>query len=173
MKDIPHGTRSRYVNRRCRCIPCRAAQNEYQRDRIAKVRAGIWQRPVSARRVRQHLFYLSSHGVGRRTVSDITGLSMRVLADYKRGRRKRIGRANEKLILSITKKALYDRKLVPLTATERIVQKLMKEGFLKFQIATRAGISPSVLSKRKGYVFARTEMKLEQFYNRVTAEAAA
>lgn len=32
MTDIPHGTRSKYVNDKCRCVPCTAANAEYRID---------------------------------------------------------------------------------------------------------------------------------------------
>lgn len=41
MPEIPHGTLSRYTNKKCRCDACRAASQAYQQMRKDRIAAGL------------------------------------------------------------------------------------------------------------------------------------
>ena len=80
-----HGTRAKYVAEQCRCPACRAANSEYAYRRAHK---GV--DLVDAAETRRYLKILSRHGIGRRQVSAITGLSLSTIGDIAAGRHRRV-----------------------------------------------------------------------------------
>lgn len=165
----PHGTRSRY-QQGCRCFHCRRVCAEYQKNRIARHKAGEPSNHiVSATRAREHILTLGKSGVGLGTISEISGVNKSTLSLIRLGRKAQIREANERLILSVTKEARIDATRVSSKKTRRMVVKLNQEGFTHAEIAKRAGVSRSVFLPRKRSVYARTEMRVERFYNKIMA----
>lgn len=102
----PCGTRSKYVTG-CRCAECRQANAAYQRDRERhqrRVAYGVevpivrWVDPTEAR---EHLAWLSTIGIGRRTVAEHTGLSLSQLRQIAKGFATKIKPATAERILTV------------------------------------------------------------------------
>lgn len=167
---MKHGTRSMFVNRKCRCLPCRAANSDYQNSRRIKMRDGKWNPFTSASRVRKHLLRLSQHGVGKLTVSEITGIPIYALWSYKTGRTKSLRAEREQLILGVTRNALSQRTLLPAKKTLRMMKGLKREGFTHRLLAERLGVKVVKIG-RKPCVRAESEMRIEKLYNRYVTAA--
>lgn len=165
----PHGTRTRY-QQGCRCLPCRVATAAYQRQRVAARQRGESNKLVSAEQVKAHLEKLSSAGVGKLTVSEITGIHHASLGKYKSGSRKFICEKNQRLILAVTEEALTDGKHISSRETRRLIKRLVRMGFTKAEIAKRLGYRAGRLSiARRSCVTARTAMKVEKFFRQLEA----
>ena len=100
----PHGTRAKYVVEKCRCAECRRANCEYQTMRERRKAYEAWgdiePALVPADEVREHLEFLSSAGIGLRTVARRTGLSRSTLSKLRR-RTQRVRPRTADLILGL------------------------------------------------------------------------
>lgn len=100
----PHGTRAKYVVERCRCPACRQANCDYQKRRERRKAYEAWgdvePALVPADEVREHLEFLSSVGIGLRTVARRTSLSRSTLQKLKR-RTQRVRPRTANLILGL------------------------------------------------------------------------
>lgn len=165
----PHGTRARY-QQGCHCFHCRRACADYQRKRVAKHKAGEPSNNiVSAERARKHLRQLRKCHVGLGTITEITGIAKTTLCFIRSGRKAHLREANERLILSVTKDARIDTTRVSSAKTRRMVVRLNREGFTHEQIAKRTGVAPGAFAPARRFLYARTEMRVEKFYNKIMA----
>lgn len=163
----PHGNRIRYMAG-CRCIPCRAANSNYETERAAARRRGEWNGLVDAKIVRHHLRMLSNRGIGRDTVADITGLSPSTIDLYRTGKRKQLRAMNEKAILAITTdQVVTDAQLISARKTWERLRWMLNEGFTKTEIARRLGYKSHALQLNKQRITARNAQRVEQLYNRL------
>lgn len=85
----PHGTRIKYMGG-CRCSPCRAANTQYEKDRVNARRAGDWNGIVNAADARQHIEQLAKQNVGRRAIGAATDIADTILTEIKSGKRQYI-----------------------------------------------------------------------------------
>lgn len=136
---------------------------------------------IPAGRTRRRLITLSKSGIGRKAVVEFTGLDHRTLAKIKNGRTRYVRKETCDLIFSVPFNAYCDRALIDARPTIKLIARVQREGFTKSEIARR--LSPKVRAKYKpGYaslqiangskVLARTAMRVEQFFQRLNAEAA-
>ena len=133
---------------------------------------------VLAGRSRRRLITLSRRGVGRKAVHEFTGLDHKTLREIKSGATKYVRRSTHALIFSVPFNAHCDKALIPARKTWQMVTALKEEGFTQSELARRLGNKPSrrshqTLNIGKDRVTAKTQMKVEQLYNRVMAEAVA
>lgn len=164
MNTRAHGTRAKYVIEKCRCTACTTANRMYARERdrsINRDKLGTGPphaRYVDAAQARAHLRWLSSVGVGRRTIARRTGLSLSALQEIKAGRHRRIRPETADSILGVGK---FDRpKATRVDATEAfaLVDDLLYLGFTKVRIAEALGCSKSLqLAKSKQMTLTRLE----------------
>ena len=166
--DKPHGSRIKYMSG-CRCVRCRAANSNYQAERAAAHRRGEWNGCVPADTAREHLQMLSRHGIGRRSVADITGIAESSLQLISQGKRKNLRAMNEKKILSVGTDAVNDASLVAARETWQRVRWLMSQGFTKAGIAKRLGYKNPALQFNKRRLTARNAVKIERLYNMIRA----
>lgn len=71
----PHGTRGRYSQDRCRCVPCRTAALTYETNRNRQKVYGRWNAYADAEPVRRHVRSLMEYGIGWRTIAETAGVS--------------------------------------------------------------------------------------------------
>jgi hypothetical protein len=65
-----HGKRSTYIRKKCRCVPCRASENAYQRSRYATVPEKRAQSAAAAERYRERNRDLVNHRQREKTAAD-------------------------------------------------------------------------------------------------------
>ena len=157
----PHGDRLRYMGG-CKCVPCRAANSRYETERAAARRRGEWNGIVSAAGAQRHLLRLADRGIGRRTVSDITGISHSTLQKIKTGERKHLRAMNEKKILAVSTDLQNDATLIPAKETNRHIRWLLDEGFTRKSIARRLGYKSPALQFNRKRITARNARKIER-----------
>jgi hypothetical protein len=167
--DKPHGNRIRYMSG-CRCVPCRAANSNYETTRAAARKRGEWNGVVSANRARRHLLLLSRREIGRDTVADITGIAPSTLDLIRRGKRKNLRAMNEKKILAIELDSIVnDAMRIPATKTWEQIRWLLANGFTKGSLALRLGYKTRALQLNRKKITAKNAMRVELLYNQLRA----
>lgn len=159
----PHGTRLRYMAG-CKCFKCRRANSDYERSRQAARIAGDWNGIVNATRARNHLEMLHRSGVGRRTVSDITGVPHSTIHEIRKGRKRRIRARTEQRILAIGPNAA---QIVPAARTHKLIREILDEGFSKAEVARRLGYRSPALQFNRRRVTARNEARVIALHSKL------
>lgn len=166
-KAKPHGTRIKYLGG-CKCLLCRAANANYQKQRDAAKRRGESNGLIDASEVRRHLLDLSDRGIGRDTIADIVGVCVTSVELWRSGKRKNIRALTARKILAISQKALLtDAQLIPAKKTWTLINWMLGEGFTKGEIARRLGYKTRALQLNRRVITARNAQKVEQLYNRL------
>lgn len=138
------GTRSRYNQKDCRCEDCTEAQRVYHADRRRQVAYGRWNPWVDAGPARKHLQELQAAGLGRRRISELSGLDQSTIRRIQQGRAQiRHATAERILAVSATIEALAGTALVDATGSHRRLQALVAVGWSQRRLAARLGISPA------------------------------
>lgn len=175
-RSITHGT-TRGAWSGCKCTPCRAALNDYNKARVADRKQGGWRGGISADKVRAHLMQFDN----LQCLADVLGVGRCYLWRIREGQQKQVRPGTEKRILAVDPKMVYQQRLLCMRDTVRVpkrptmarVRRLQREGFTYTQIARKANVAPRIFTNKNRNVTARTEMRVEQLYNRIMAEAAA
>lgn len=102
-----HGTRSTYVNLKCRCLACTDANQEYHRGLYygEKLSRDI-------RKTRRHIHKLAAAGLSQRDMQRISGISAKTICNINTGRAKYVYRATEDAICGIAIPGAPDQPLV-------------------------------------------------------------
>lgn len=172
-----HGTRTHYV-KGCRCEPCTAANREYARNRDRKqrrIRYGIEQptiKFVDASETRQHLLWLRSFGVGRRTVSERTGIGQTALWEIVRGDTRKVHVETERKILNLLRDTRNGAMLVDASLTQKRIAWLQRQGWSKARIARELGYVKPTIQFRGDRITYRNEQRIEQLVRMVLTDAA-
>lgn len=147
--SAPHGTVARYTGRdRCRCSRCRAAASRNAKLRAYNAGRGM-PATVDAGPVREHLDRLRAVGIGRRTVSARTQVSLSALYCITAGRSKRVRRSVAVAILGVEvdPNARGAGALAPLTASTRRLQALAVLGWSLPELSVRSALDRDLLSR--------------------------
>lgn len=168
----PHGDRLRYMAG-CRCDQCRRANTAYEIERSKARKAGDWNGLVSADKARAHLSALSAKNVGRRSVSDVTGVASSILVEIIAGRKTRIRARTERLILAVTEAAAADRALIPAKATWKLLDELLADGYTKTELAHQLGYKRPALQLDREWVTVRNAHQVKCLYQRLRKCSAA
>lgn len=159
---MSHGLRKTYASG-CHCVLCKRANADYQARRDA-----FGPYLVSAERARKHLRRLKGT-VGLVTVADITGIHIVRLGAIRSGKTRSIRPERERVILNVDANAA---DIVSAKEVHRMTKELLKEGFTHRSLGERMGLNGPFRIQRKDFVRAKTQMRLEKFYNKIMAEAA-
>lgn len=159
----------------CRCLPCRAAVARYNLGRIEARKAGDWQGYVSATNVRKHLKRFKN----LQAVADVTGMNASYLRRIRSGRNRHVRAQTEKRILAIEVEAIEKQRslfasdgvFVSAVPVRRMIRILERQGFNSRVLGQRLKLSGDLRIKGKT-VRAWNAMRIEKFYNQLTAEAA-
>lgn len=147
-----HGTHVRYVQGPneydargigCRCEPCRQSNRDYEKERSQRTEPAY----VAAGPARAHLAWLSTHNIGLKTISKISGLSHGGLSklvhgDYGRGMppSRRIRPATAERILALRPSDFaHTQTREPAAPILDMVDRLVAAGVPKVRIAERIG----------------------------------
>lgn len=165
-----HGTHAKYAVERCRCELCRVAQRDYNRNRIRQMSRpdGVWRPYVDAGPVRDHLEWLSTCGVGIKTVAKLSGvphgsLSKVMYGDPQRGMgpSKRIRLATAERVLAVMPAMATGGQKVPAGPTWRLLDELVARGWSRSEIARRLGARTPALQLSRDRVRASTARAVE------------
>ena len=169
-----HGTRAKYVVEKCRCEPCTNANRTYarQRDRQARrVRYGFDEpKPafIDATEAREHLLWLSSVGVGKRRVAELTGVSLSAIDKLRQGNRTKCRPQTADKILGVGRSRASDGAFIDAKKTWRLIDDLVKHGWTKQAIAKAIGSKAQrpALQLQPNQVTARNARAIEQLHER-------
>lgn len=171
-----HGTRSCYVQHKCRCAPCTQANRDYQRNRErhhARVRYGIEDpkpdRLIDADEVRDHIAFLRSKGIGLRTIAEHTGLGRTALQQLASGESRQVQPANAMKILAVPATAQPAVTLVDARPTWQLIRQLRRVGVPKVRIAEAIGQTRALQLGRKR-IQLRHAQAIQDAYERLLAE---
>lgn len=165
--DAQHGTRARYMVKRCRCMLCRAANSRYETMRAAERRAGRSNGLVPSSRAKSHLQQLNKVGVGLRAVAAASDVARSILQKVKNGTKKQIRSNTESKILAITREAFSDNAHIPATTTKRQLSRLLDEGFTKKRLSQELGYKTRALQVGKlPTITGRNSVRVDQLYRR-------
>jgi hypothetical protein len=135
-----HGDRLRYIAG-CRCTDCRRANAFYAHTRRKARKEGDVNGLVSAEKARKHLLKLARLGIGRGSVQATTDISSSILCDIRYGKKTTIRARTERKILAVTRDMVSENTRVPAAKTWMIINKLLKQGYTKTQLAQLLGRS--------------------------------
>lgn len=142
--ESQHGTRGRYVLG-CRCDVCRKANavrmQGYRAARAQARAAGVvfeGDPRVGALRARVHVQALRRAGVGLRSISAASNVSLSAVITLALGRVRTIRSSTERRILAIDEGAKGDIRIRS-GPTRRILEDLLRRGFTKTEIARHLG----------------------------------
>lgn len=138
-----HGTHVCYVfgsGQGCRCDLCRQAAADYERTRARRIEPAY----VCAASARAHLAWLREHGVGLKTVAQLSGishgaLSRLVYGQQGRGPSKRVRPATRDRILAVRPAEGAGGSRVPAGPVWADVERLLGRGWTKVAIARAIG----------------------------------
>ena len=151
-----HGTRAKYVVEQCRCEPCKDANRRYNRDRQRNERRaqlGIEELNVAyvdCSEARDHLRWLSSIGIGKRTVHQVTGVALSSIDRIRSGERTKARKHTIDRILAVGKHRTHGRIPVDPTAALRMLDELHAAGLSKAAIARALGHKTPALQYEPG-----------------------
>lgn len=171
--DHQHGTRAKYVFDLCRCKPCSAAAVAFERKRV---RNRAYGRPttdlIDATETREHVRQLLAAGMGRRRITELSGVNrndINAIVRATRGRppRGRIKPATAAALLGVQ----LDRAggaLIDPTGTARRLQALVADGWTQTYLAACIGVTVgnfnSLILGRYLTVTRRTEERVVGLY---------
>jgi hypothetical protein len=172
MRD--HGTRAKYVVEKCRCEPCTNANRTYQRQRdrqARRVRYGFEEPTpafIDATEAREHLLWLSKVGIGKRRVSQLTGISVSAIEELRKGNRTKCRPQTADKILGVGRSKASDGAFIDAKQTWRLINDLLEHGWTKEAIAKAIGSKaqrPS-LQLQPNKVRAKSARAIEQLHQR-------
>lgn len=174
-RQAQHGTRSKYVAG-CHCDQCVAANRAYARERerrLARIRYGIEQEPpsrfVDAAEARDHLRWLRSQGIGRRTVAARTGLMPGTIRDIATGETTVALPSTVNRILAVGRSATPPQTHVDSAPTLELIEDLVARGHTRARLATMLGYrSPALQFKPGRPVTERTRRRVEALHRLLT-----
>jgi hypothetical protein len=148
----------------CRCFECSQAAVLYEKRRVAARRRGEVAY-VDATEARQHLTFLSANNVGRRTVSERTGLAQSTLAKILTGKVRRVRHSTADAILGVHLGMARPNASAPATRTLDQVTDLLMSGWTKAAIAGAIGKkTPALQIAKNGKVSARNARLVDELW---------
>ncbi|MYM92359.1 hypothetical protein [Duganella vulcania] len=132
-----------------------------------------WNGIVSAEPVLQHLQHLSNKGVHLRVISQACDVAEQILRKILSGRQKHVRAETERMILSLTESALSTHILVPANRARALVNRLLKAGYSKAQLAQALGQKSASLQLNQPCITARLDTEIGQLYERLRPVSSA
>lgn len=166
--DKPHGTRIRYMAG-CKCIDCRAANTNYEKERAIARKNGDSNGLVSAQAARRHLLYLSKKGLGYKSVGDITDVSKTVLFAIYSGTKKQCRARTAKKILAVTPDMAADGAYICAKKSWQKINHLIAQGYTKVAIAEGIGQTRALQLGEKR-ITARHAASIDALYEKLNGK---
>lgn len=155
-KHRQHGTRARYMygevgqdtKNGCRCHECGAAAWNYElKRRIAKKRGQEFF--VDATETREHLLWLSSAGIGSRTVAERSGVDRSTILAIKRCETNKVRPETADKLLAINLTHAHPRSRIVAKRALELVAECKEHGIPERRIAQLLGLAAGSLQIRK------------------------
>lgn len=176
-----HGTRCRYVwgpvgqqpGNGCRCFECSAAAVLYEKRRTARKARG-WNPYVDNSEARSHIAWLSTQGIGLRTVAEVSGVSRSALRHIKNGTRTKSKPEIVDAILALHRGIAADNAHVPNQRIVEMVAELKTMGYSQRSLAGMLGYKAQSLQLSKsGLITPAKAKRIEALYKALTAKRDA
>jgi|SRR5579862_1107426 len=167
----PHGVRARYVAG-CRCDLCRAATNAYEKRRNKLRNTFDYNGLVPATTAREYLRRLSRQGIGRHSVSAVTGISDTILYGIITGERPNCRARTERRILAVEPTlARAGHSLVSGRETWHKLDQLIRDGWTKTFLAAQLGKkgNPPALQLRRDRITWQNAVAVEKLWTLINA----
>lgn len=171
----PCGTRIRYYAG-CRCQACRAANTQYELQRAAARKRGEGNELVSAARAREHLRWLSRHGVGYKTAADAAKVPASTLSLLLCDERRMLRAQTLRRILAVTPDVAADRAYIDSAATWRLLDELLLAwGYSAARVASEVISHPvrGLQLRRDHRITVRNAARVRAAYERLRLASAA
>lgn len=167
-----HGTRVRYAVDGCRCVDCSIAAGDYEKQRRRLREAGI-PAYVDAAEAREHLEFLRSHNVGRRTVAREAGLAESTVAKIAGGKVRRARQDTVDKILAVGLHRGSAKTWVDAGPTWALIDDMLANGITKSAISAGIGQCGRALQLRRTRIEKRNAEAVRRFYDEVMAPVVA
>ena len=170
-----HGTNSGYSAHNCRCGPCTVAHRVYIREWMRKKRdqeygfAPVVNPYLDNTEAAEHLAWLSSQGVGRRTISQHTGLAVTTLWKIQSRQAKRSQQVTINKILAVHKGIVRPGARIDAGPTWALVDELRAHGWSKARISAAIGRNGRALQIGKTTVRRSTAQEIADLHARTMA----
>ena len=178
-----HGTRAAYVQDRCGCGPCTAANTEAERRRSTAIAYGTWTGLVDAGTVRTHVQSLRAQGLSLKRIAQLSGVgqgTVNALVYGEPARRRppltqvRPDTQRRLLAVRFQPAAVPAGRRVDATGTRRRLQALATLGWSVVSLATRSDLALRTLRRARTSttVTAETARAVTRLYDQLRAEPA-
>lgn len=160
-----HAQRAAYVLDRCRCDSCRAATTAAQRE----MRNQIAPAYVAADPARQHIRFLSEHGVGLKRIAKVSGVSQGALWKLVYGKAghepsKRVRKDTLDRILAVMPSDAAAGTRVDAKATWALIDEMVSAGVPKARIGAHLGQSGAALQLGRDTVSPRNARAVKELH---------
>ena len=178
-----HGTRAAYVQDRCGCGPCTAANTEAERRRAKAIAYGTWRGLVDAAAVRAHVQSLREQGLSLKRIAQLSGVgqgTLNALVYGEPSRRRpplaqvRADTQRRLLAVRFQPAAVAAGRRVDATGTRRRLQALATLGWSVTSLAARSELAVRTLRRAltSTTVTAQTARAVGRLYDQLRAELA-
>lgn len=173
-----HGTVARYrwgvtgnePGNGCRCFECSDAVYRYERARRHAREAGV---PAfyDATEVREHLLWLRSVGVGRRRISQVTGIAVSTIKALRDGHRTRVRPETADKLMGVSLAMASPGTNIPGGPTFALVDELLAMGYTQTELCRRLGMRTRGLNLRRdtGLITAGRAERIRRLHRQLTA----
>lgn len=177
-----HGTRAAYTfgikpgqdrSKGCRCESCTEANRLHGRERNRRrARAFVYQieewEPayVDNSEARDHLAWLTSQGVGLRTVHQRTGIARTSLSKIRAGTVTQSRPETIEKILGVGRSAARGAALVDAAPTWKLIDDMVRQGYRRGWIAQQLGAETLSLQIKRDRITATNARKVAELYER-------
>ncbi len=179
-----HGTRGAYVQDRCGCAPCTAANTQAERRRSTAIAYGTWSGLVDAAAAREHVQSLREQGLSLKRIAQLSGvgqgtLNALVYGEPSRGRPplSQVRPDTERRLIAVRfqASAVAAGRRVDATGTRRRLQALATLGWSVTLLATRSDLTLRTLRRAltSTTVTADTARTVVMLYDEVRAQPPA
>lgn len=170
-----HGTRTRYVTG-CRCEPCRTAHRDYNREwdrQKRRISYGLEERHepyVDASEAITHLHWLSSQGVGKRTIAKASGIGLTSISEFINGTRTRARQQTIDRILAVGTHRIADGSTIDARPAWALINDLLELGVTKRRIAKAIGAKTPALQINRQRIKPETMRRIQQAWTTISQE---
>ena len=180
-KRREHGTNARYrwgevgddYRNGCRCFECCSAGVLYEKLRAARKARGV-DPYVDNTEAREHLLWLEQHGVGLRTVCEVSGVSRSALSLIRKGVRPVSRPETITAILAVHTGNAAPGAVIDGAPTMALIDELLALGHTKGAVAQMLGASTKALQVcKRGTIRRETADKVAELHEQLTRERDA